>query len=95
MADNSIMGNVTQVEQYGKTLGNVQQQTREIYRKVQQQTKSIGNVWKDDQFKKFEEEFNQSIVKNINEITAKMELMSKYVAKMVEIHRQAQSQKIY
>ena len=95
MADNSIMGNVTQVEQYGKTLGNVQQQTREIYRKVQQQTKSIGNVWKDDQFKKFEEEFNQSIVKNINEITTKMELMSKYVAKMVEIHRQAQSQKIY
>ncbi len=95
MADNSIMGNVTQVEQYGKNLGKVQQQTREIFKKLQQQTKTIGNVWKDDQFKNFEQEFNQSIVKNINEITMKMELMSNYVAKMVEIHRQAQNQKIY
>lgn len=95
MADNSIMGNVTQVEQYGKNLGKVQQQTREIFKKLQQQTKTIGNVWKDDQFKNFEQEFNQSIVKNINEITMKMELMSNYVAKMVEFHRQAQNQKIY
>lgn len=95
MADNSMMGNVTQVEQYGKNLGQVQQQTREIFKKLQQQTKSIGNVWKDDQFKNFEQEFNQSIVKSVNEMTTKMELMSHYVAKMVEIHRQAQSQKIY
>lgn len=95
MADNSIMGNVTQVEQYGKNLGQVQLQMREIFKKLQQQTKSIGNVWKDDQFKNFEQEFNQSIVKSVNEMTTKMELMSHYVAKMVEIHRQAQSQKIY
>lgn len=95
MADNSMMGNVTQVEQYGRNLGQVQQQTRELFRKLQQQTKSIGNVWKDDQFKNFEQEFNQNIVKNINEVTTKMELMSHYVAKMVEIHRQAQNQKIY
>ncbi|MBR6629461.1 MAG: WXG100 family type VII secretion target [Bacteroidaceae bacterium] len=95
MADNSMMGNVTQVEQYGKSLGQVQQQMREIFKKLQQQTKSIGSVWKDDQFKNFEQEFNQTIVKNINETTAKMELMSNYVKKMVEIHRQAQNQKIY
>ena len=95
MAENSMMGNVTQVEQYGKNLGKVQLQTREIFKKLQQQTKSIGNVWKDDQFKNFEQEFNQSIVKNINEITMKMELMANYVAKMVEFHRQAQNQKIY
>ena len=95
MADNSMMGNVTQVEQYGKSLGQVQQQMREIFKKLQQQTKSIGNVWKDDQFKNFEQEFNQTIVKNINETTAKMELMSNYVKKMVEIHRQALNQKIY
>lgn len=95
MADNSMMGNVSQVEQYGKSLGQVQQQMREIFKKLQQQTKSIGNVWKDDQFKNFEQEFNQTIVKNINEVTAKMELMSNYVAKMVEIHRMAQNQKIY
>lgn len=95
MADNSMMGNVSQVEQYGKNLGQVQQQMREIFKKLQQQTKSIGSVWKDDQFKKFEQEFNQTIVKNINETTIKMELMSKYVKKMVEFHRQAQNQKIY
>ena len=95
MADNSMMGNVTQVEQYGKSLGQVQQQMREIFKKLQQQTKSIGNVWKDDQFKNFEQEFNQTIVKNINETTTKMELMSNYVKKMVEIHRLAQNQKIY
>ena len=95
MADNSMMGNVTQVEQYGKSLDQVQQQMREIFKKLQQQTNSIGNIWKDDQFKNFEQEFNQTIVKNVNEVTAKMELMSHYVKKMVEIHRQAQSQKIY
>ena len=95
MADNSMMGNVTQVEQYGKNLGQVQQQVRELFKKLQQQTRSIGNVWKDDQFKNFEQEFNQNLVKSINETTAKMELMSNYVKKMVEIHRQAQNQKIY
>ena len=95
MADNSMMGNVTQVEQYGKSLGQVQQQMREIFKKLQQQTKSIGSVWKDDQFKNFEQEFNQTIVKNINQTTVKKELMSNYVKKMVEIHRQAQNQKIY
>lgn len=94
MADNSIMGNVTQVEQYGKNLAQVQQQTREIYKRLQQQTKSVGHIWKDDQFKNFEQEFNQEIVKKINEVTTKLELMSVYVKKMVEIHRQAQSQKI-
>jgi 2-oxoglutarate dehydrogenase complex dehydrogenase (E1) component-like enzyme len=95
MADNSMMGNVSQVEQYGKSLNQVQQQMREIFKKLQQQTNSIGNIWKDDQFKNFEQEFNQTIVKNINEVTVKMELMSNYVLKMVEIHRQAQNQKIY
>ena len=95
MADNSMMGNVSQVEQYGKSLNQVQQQMREIFKKLQQQTQSIGNIWKDDQFKNFEQEFNQTIVKNIYEVTVKMELMSNYVKKMVEIHRQTQNQKIY
>lgn len=95
MADNSMMGNVSQVEQYGKSLNQVQQQMREIFKKLQQQTQSIGNIWKDDQFKNFEQEFNQTIVKDVNEVTTKLELMSTYVKKMVEIHRQAQSQKIF
>lgn len=94
MADNSVMRNVSQVEQYGKNLGQIQQQMRELFKKLQQQTKVIGSVWNDDQFKKFEQEFNQDIVKKVNEVTTKMELMSNYVKKMVEIHRQAQNQKI-
>ena len=94
MADNSIMGNVSQVEQSGINLKMVQQQMSEIFKKLQQQTKTIGNVWKDDQFMTFEQEFNQDIVKNINEVTTKLDLMTVYVQKMVDIHRQAQSQRI-
>lgn len=93
MADNSIMGNVSQVEQYGKNLDNVQKQMREIFKKLQQQTKSIGNVWKDDQFKNFEQDFNQTIVKSMNEATTKMELMAIYVKKIIEHQRQIQSLK--
>ena len=94
MADNSIMSNVTQVEQYGKNLQQVQQQVREIFKKLQTQTKSIGNVWKDNQFKNFEDDFNQSIVKAVNEITIKMENEANYIKNVVALQRQIQAQKI-
>ena len=94
MADNSIMGNVTQVEQYGKTMEKVQQQMREIFKRLQQQTRSIGSVWQDDQFKNFENDFNQNIVKSINEITAKMESEAHYIKSIIELQRQIQAQKI-
>ena len=94
MADNSIMVNVTQVEQYGKTLEKVQQQMREIFKRLQQQTRSIGSVWQDDQFKNFENDFNQNIVKSINEITAKMESEAHYIKSIIELQRQIQAQKI-
>ena len=44
MADNSMMGNVSQVEQYGKRLGQVQQQMRDILKTMKQQTTSHGSV---------------------------------------------------
>ena len=94
MADNSIMGNVTQVEQYGKTLEKVQQQMREIFKRLQQQTKSIGSVWQDDQFKNFENDFNQNIVKSVNEITIKMENEAHYIKNIIALQRQIQAQKI-
>ena len=94
MADNSIMGNVTQVEQYGKTLEKVQQQMRGIFKRLQQQTKSIGSVWQDDQFKNFENDFNQNIVKSINEITIKMENEAHYIKNIIALQRQIQAQKI-
>ena len=62
MADNAIMTNVSQVEAYGKNLNQVQLQMREIFRRLQQQTKSIGNTWKDAQFQMFEQRFNQDIM---------------------------------
>ena len=94
MADNSIMSNVTQVEQYGKNLQQIQQQLREIFKKLQAQTKTIGNVWKDDQFKNFEADFNQNIVKAVNEITIKMENEANYIKNVVALQRQIQAQKI-
>ena len=78
-----------------RILGKCNSKCVRYLKKLQQQTKSVSNVWKDDQFKKFEAEFNQTIVKNMNEATIKMELMSNYVKKIVEFHRQAQNQKIY
>ena len=94
MADNSIMGNVTQVEQYGKNLEKVQQQMREIFKRLQQQTRSIGSVWQDDQFKNFENDFNQNIVKSINVITIKMENEAHYIKNIIALQRQIQAQKI-
>lgn len=95
MADNSSMTNVGQVEQYGKNLGQVNQQMLQIFKQMRQQTHSVGHYWKDDQYKRFAQDFDQDIMKNIQEISAKMDMFSKYVAKMVEIHRMAQQQKYY
>lgn len=95
MADNSSMTNVSQVEQYGKNLERVNQQVMQIFQQMRQQTKTVGTWWKDDQYQRFSADFDNDIMKNIQEISAKMDLFSKYVAKMVEIHRMAQQQKYY
>lgn len=94
MADNAIMTNVSQVEAYGKNLNQVQLQMREIFRKLQQQTKSIGNTWKDAQFQMFEQRFHQDIVKKINEITSAMEQQANYIKGAVELQRSYQNLKV-
>ena len=94
MADNSVMRNVSQVEQYGKNLQQVQLQVREIFKKLQAQTKSIGSVWQDQQFKNFEADFNQNIVKAVNEMTVKMENEANYIKNVIALQRQIQAQKI-
>ena len=86
MADNSRMGNVSQVETYGKNLKKVEGQVRDVFKKLQQSTRSVGNVWDDDQFKQFEATFNTEIVQ--------MDIMANYVQKMVEHHRRAQQERI-
>lgn len=94
MADNAIMTNVSQVEAYGKNLNQVQLQMREIFRRLQQQTKSIGNTWKDAQFQMFEQRFHQDIVKKINEITSAMEQQANYIKGAVELQRSYQNLKV-
>ena len=88
------MTNVSQVEAYGNNLKQVQLQIREIFRKLQQQTKSIGNTWKDAQFQMFEQQFNQDIVKKINEITSAMEQQANYIKGAVELQRSYQNLKV-
>lgn len=88
------MTNVSQVEAYGKNLNQVQLQMRDIFRKLQQQTKSIGNTWKDAQFQMFEQRFNQDIVKKINEITSAMEQQANYIKGAVELQRSYQNLKV-
>lgn len=94
MADNAIMTNVSQVEAYGKNLNQVQRQTREIFDKLKQQTKSIGNTWKDAQFQMFEQRFNQDILKKIYEITMAMEQQANYIKGAVELQRSYQNLKV-
>lgn len=88
------MTNVSQVEAYGKNLNQVQLQMREIFRRLQQQTKSIGNTWKDAQFQMFEQRFHQDIVKKINEITSAMEQQANYIKGAVELQRSYQNLKV-
>ena len=94
MAYNAIITNVSQVEAYGKNLNQVQLQMREIFRRLQQQTKSIGNTWKDAQFQMFEQRFNQDILKKIYEITFAMEQQANYIKGAVELQRSYQNLKV-
>ena len=94
MADSS-MSNIGAVEQYGKNLANLNQQVLSIFTKLRQQTESLRTSWNDDQFDLFRQNFDQDIMKSIQEISAKMDLFSKYVEKMCQIHRMAQQNKYY
>lgn len=95
MADNSAMTNVTAVEQYGKNIGNVQQQMLKIFTELKKQTDYTKTYWKDDMYEKFCADFDQDIMKKVQEISVKMEVFSKYVEQMCQFHRMAQQQKYY
>ena len=60
----------------------------------EQQTKSIGNTWKDAQFQMFEQRFNQDILKKIYEITMAMEQQANYIKGAVELQRSYQNLKV-
>ena len=94
MADNSIMTNISAVENYGKNLQKAQQQILQITQQIKKQTESIGNVWKDSQFQKFNADFNENIYKPVMKAAAMMENEAHYIEKTVELQREIQKLKI-
>jgi hypothetical protein len=91
----SVMTNISAIEQYGKNVRTVEQQMLQMFQKLKQQTDTAGTWWKDEQYERFRQDFDQDIMKNVQEMAAKMELFANYIAKMCEIHRMAQQQKYY
>ena len=89
------MTNIGAVEQYGKNLANVNQQMVQIFKQIRQQTEGLRSSWNDNMFDNFRMDFDQDIMKKIQEISTKMEVFSKYVEEMCKIHRMAQQQKYY
>ncbi len=94
MADNSIMTNISAVQNYGKNLQKAQQQLLQITQQIKKQTESIGNIWKDDQFQKFNQDFSENIYKPVMKAAALMENEAHYIEKTVELQREIQKLKI-
>ncbi len=94
MADNSIMTNISAVQNYGKNLQKAQQQILQITQQIKKQTESIGNIWKDDQFQKFNQDFSENIYKPVMKSAALMENEAHYIEKTVELQREIQKLKI-
>jgi hypothetical protein len=94
MADNSIMTNISAVQTYGKNLQKAQQQLLQITQLIKKQTESIGNVWKDEQFQRFNQDFNENIFKPVMKATTLMENEAHYIEKTIELQRQIQKLKI-
>ena len=94
MADNSIMTNISAVQNYGKNLQKAQQQLLQITQQIKKQTESIGNIWKDDQFQKFKLDFDENIYKPVMKATTLMENEAHYIEKTVELQREIQKLKI-
>jgi uncharacterized protein YukE len=94
MADNSIMTNISAVQNYGKNLQKAQQQLLQITQQIKKQTESIGNIWKDDQFQKFKLDFDENIYKQVMKATTLMENEAHYIEKTIELQREIQKLKI-
>ena len=94
MADNSIMTNISAVQNYGKNLQKAQQQLLQITQQIKKQTESIGNIWKDDQFQKFKLDFDENIYKPVMKATTLMENEAHYIQRTVELQREIQKLKI-
>ena len=66
----------------------------QITQQIKKQTASIGNVWKDEQFQRFNQDFNENIFKPVMKATNLMENEAHYIEKTVELQREIQKLKI-
>ena len=87
MAYDSSMRNIDMVDQFGKNISNVSNQTLEIFSKLGNQLSTVNSVWDDEQYDNFQEK--------IQEVTSEMELFSEYVKKQCELHRMVKANKYY
>ena len=72
MAYDSSMRNIDMVDQFGKNISNVSNQTLEIFSKLGNQLSTVNSVWDDEQYDNFQENFNTNIMKKIQEVTSEM-----------------------
>ena len=70
MAYDSSMRNIDMVDQFGKNISNVSNQTLEIFSKLGNQLSTVNSVWDDEQYDNFQENFNTNIMKKIQEVTS-------------------------
>ena len=84
------MTNISAVQNYGKNLQKAQQQLLQITQQIKKQTESIGHVWKDDQFQKFNVDFNENIYKPVMKAATMMENEAHYIEKTIELQREIQ-----
>ena len=89
MANDSSMLNIDMVDQFGKNIANVSAQTLEIFSRLGQQLQTVNSVWNDDNY----DNFQDNIMKKIQEVSAEMELFSDYIKKQCEIQRMYKANK--
>ncbi len=90
----SSMKNISQVENYAKSLQQVGQQVEQVFDKLKRQTDQIGQNWSDSQFNEFRAQFNESIIKQIKGTCQTLLRLSNYTKKQCEFHRMSQQHKL-
>lgn len=90
----SSMKNISQVENYAKSLEQVSYQVNQVFQQLKRKTEEVGNNWSDSQFNEFRNQFNESIIRQIEGTCATLKRLSDYTKKQCEYHRMSQQHKL-
>jgi hypothetical protein len=90
-ADDSVMKNISQVENYSKNLKKAQDDLRRAIDIIRKQTEQIGHVWKDKQFESFQNDFDHNIKDPVLKAAMMIDAESDYIKKLIDLHRQIRS----